>query len=227
MKTYLWKKKIEIKKSVFKCLLMITVPLITGGVYTKIFPLNPNWFYFMFPITISVLNYYITYNVDDIACASTYALVGIPQKTMWISNIIFCSVVGYVMSIGLELIAVVLKLVSFDGGAILLTFMSIPCAVSLLGLSTIHYLTNSKKQMLVASFFSIICLLLVPITVLTNVYLPIERLNMVVYGIITIIFIIVAIGMYIYMGQKDCLETLVRNSKIYIEGYDKNFFREE
>ena len=227
MKTYLWKKKIELKKSFFKCFLLIVVPLIIGGVYTKIFPLNQHWFYFMFPITISVLNYYITYNVDDIACASTYALVGIPQKTMWISSIIFCSVVGYIMSTVFELIAVVLKLVSFDSGSVVLTLLSIPCTFSLLGLSTIHYLTNSKKQMLVASIFSIICLMLAPLTVLTNMYLPIERLNMVVYGIITVIFIIVAIGMYIYMGQESCLETLVRNSKIYIEGYDKNFFREE
>ena len=105
--------------------------------------------------------------------------------------------------------------------------MSIPCTFSMLGLSTIHYLSNSKKQMLVASIFSIICLMLAPITILVNKHLPVERLSIAVYGIIAVIFIIFAIGMCIYMGQKGCLETLIMNSKIYIEGYDKNFFMEE
>lgn len=109
----------------------------------------------------------------------------------------------------------------------LLTLMSIPCTFSMLGLSTIHYLSNSKKQMLVASIFSIICLMLAPITILVNKHLPVERLSIAVYGIIAVIFIIFAIGMCIYMGQKGCLETLIMNSKIYIEGYDKNFFMEE
>ncbi len=227
MRTYLWKKKIELKKSVLKCLLLIVFPLIIGGIYTKIFPLDHRWFYFMFPITVSVLNYYITYNVDDIACASIYALVGISPKAMWVSSIIFCSVVGYTMSVFFELIGVLLKLVNFDGVSVLLTLMSIPCTFSLLGLSTIHYLTNSRKQMLIASVFSIICLMLTPITVLANMYLPIERLNIMVYVLIAVIFTIVVLGTYMYMGQKGCLETLVMNSRVYIEGYDKNFFMEE
>ena len=72
----------------------------------------------------------------------------------------------------------------------LLTLMSIPCTFSMLGLSTIHYLSNSKKQMLVASIFSIICLMLAPITILANKHLPVERLSIAVYGIIAVIFII-------------------------------------
>lgn len=227
MRTYLWKKKKELKKSILKCMLLIIFPLIVGEIYTKVFPLNQHWFYFMYPVTVSVLLHYITYNVDDIACASTYALVGISPRTIWISNIIFCIVAGYIMSGLYELVGVILRLSSPNITSVLLTLMSIPCTFSLLGLSTIHYLTNSRRQLLVASFFSIICLMLAPITVLVNIHLPIERLNIVIYGIIAVIFMMVGAGTYRYMGQKGCLETLVINSKIYIEGYDKNFFIEE
>lgn len=227
MKTYLWKKKRELKKSIVKCILLFVFPLIIGSVYTKIFPLNQFWFYFMFPITISTITYYITYNVDDIACASTYAMVGISQKTMWMSSVIFCSVIGYTVSLILELLGVVLNILCFDWVSIVLTLMSIPCTISLLGLSTVHYLANSKKQLLVASFFSVICLLLIPITILGNRYLPVERLTIGSYGIIAAVSIVVVIGMYQYMGKKGCLETLVMNSKIYIDGYDKNFFKDE
>lgn len=227
MKTYLWKKKIELKKSITKCISLIVFPLIVGYTYTELFSLNQDWLFFMFPMTLSVLNYFITYNIDDIACASTYALVGISQKTLWISNIIFCSIVGYIMSVSLEIMATLLRLLSFDVGSVLLTLLSIPCTCLLLGLSTIHYFTNSKKQMLVASFFSVISLMLVPLTVIINIYLPVEQLNIVGYGIISMFLIIVDVGIYQYMGRKEGLEVLVMNSKIYIEGYDRNFFMEE
>ena len=58
-------------------------------------------------------------------------------------------------------------------------------------------------------------------------HLPVERLSLPIYGMIAVIFILCAVGMCLYMDQKGCLETLVMNSKIYLEGYDKNFFLEE
>lgn len=227
MKTYLWKKKTELKKSKLKCLMLLVFPIAIGLLYTKVFPLDVKWFYFMFPITISVLLYFFTYNVDDIACASVYALMGISQRTQWLSSIIFCGAMGYAMTALVEVGAVGFKIICFDGASILLSLFSIPCTFSLLGLSMIHYLTNSRKQIMVASVFSIICLAIVPAAVLANRYLPIDRCNMMEYGVIAIIFALIGIGTYRFMGKNSCLETLVINSKIYIEGYDKNFFMEE
>lgn len=227
MQIYIWKKKTELKKSTLKCLMLLIFPIAIGLLYTKVFPLDVKWFYFMFPISVSVLIYFITYNVDDIACAGIYELMGIPRRTQWLSGSIFCAAAGYAMTVLVEVGAVGLNIVCFDDAAIFLTLLSIPCTFSLLGLSRIHYLTNSRTEMMVASIFSIFCLAIVPIAILANRYFPINRWNMVEYGLIAFIFVLIGIGTYRFMGKKSCLETLIINSKIYIEGYDKNFFMEE
>lgn len=220
-----WKKNLEIKKSLSKKIAMFVMPILFGALYFFVFKFTGLQMAFFLPLTVCTWMNFILYCIDDIACASTLKLVGIKAVTRWMTNILYCIFSGLIVSTIILGIIYGFGILYFEPYYIFIFVMTIPLSAALIGLSTIHFATNSRKSQVFASVAAIYVLLSEISYKFLSVYIT-SKTPIYVYVIIAGISLIMFVGQLMIINGNDDIETLVNNSRIYIEGYDKNFFQE-
>lgn len=217
---------VEMKKMKLKTTIFILFPVILYGIYSYCFKMEQPLLIKSVPVVTCCWSYFLFYTVDDIAYASLYSMVGIKPKDLWLGNLIYCGVISYSNSIIILSIIMFITKYAVSFTDILLSIFTIFIAIALIGFNTIHYLSNSKKLSIIASVFGLLNIAIIAFPILlSHFYLSINDYINDVISILIFVSIMSIVVSYKYMHH-DNIEELVLNSKIYIEGYDKNFFNE-
>lgn len=224
MRIIIWKKNVELRNSVIKKIMLLIIPLIIGWINIFVLRFNGKQLCLFTPIAICGWMHMIFYCIDDISCASLYNMIGIKTLDRWLGNIFYCEIWGNLFSI-IIVFFYICKYLEFEMECIIIFICTIPIGMILIGLSTIHFLSNSRKEQLLASCFSIMIIASEWIFAFGQGKI-LRNINVWGVGIIAMFSLFIFIFVAKYINSNENHEQLIYNSHIYIDSYDKNFFQE-
>ncbi|MBE5966539.1 MAG: hypothetical protein E7255_06175 [Lachnospiraceae bacterium] len=223
MNLILWKKFKEIKKTPTKIIAAILTPCILLSLYTLL-DIEVNVIFRLLPLVSTCFSTCLFFNIDEITYASWYIIFGLRMRTIWLANILFQLVFEFTLTEIVLIIYDVLFRPGISTDSLLVNLSTFFIAFCLLGLSTIHYSSSSKRSVIIASIFAIINFLLFGFPLLYP-FLPPHFLEH-IYPYALAISIVLTLVAYLYMNI-DRRELLARNTQEYLDGFDTKFFEED
>jgi hypothetical protein len=225
MNVLMWKKIKELSKKPVNLLIFLLIPSALLILYNKVFHINLLYIFQVLPLISCCFSTIMIFNVEDITYLSWYNLLGIKTRTVWLQNLLFIIIFQFIVT-EITLIAFAyIYSVDINWYTILVNLSMIIIAICLIGLSTIHFSSNGKISVIIASVFALVNM--------ASPVIPIALFSLedvikydVIYTVLVFASLIAFLSMYIYMGVNRG-EDLINNTQIYTGGYNDKFFGED
>lgn len=225
MKVLMWKKIREMRRKPVNMLFFLLLPCALFILYNKVLHIDMLVVFQMLPLISCCFSTILIFNVEDITYVSWYNLLGIKTRTVWLQNLLFTIIFQFIVT-EITLIAFALIYsIDINGYTILVNLSMIIITTCIIGLSTIHFSSNGKISVIIASVFALVNVVspILPIVLLTledkiklnDIYIPIVFTSFILF-----------LFMYIYMGANRG-EDLINNTQVYTGGYNDKFFGED
>lgn len=225
MKVLMWKKVKELRKKPVNLLFFLLIPCALFILYNKVFHINLLYIFQVLPLISCCFSTIMIFNVEDNTYLSWYNLLGIKTRTVWLQNILFIIIFQFIVT-EITLIAFVfIYSININWYTVLVNLSMIIITVCMIGLSTIHFSSNGKISVIIASVFALLNMAspIIPIALFTLE--DVTKFN-VIYILIVFASLIIFLFMYIYMGANRG-EDLINNTQVYTGGYNDKFFGED
>jgi hypothetical protein len=161
MKALLWKRINEFKKNKTKLLFFLLSPIL----YLLILSLlkyNWNNIIAYFTLTFTTFSMIIHFSVEELISCEVFLATNISIKKLWLTNILFVSLVGFIYSSFILTIGFLISFFILEITMHITIYVVIQCAFNILPIiaivaaSTIHFADYSKIKQITASVFSLI-----------------------------------------------------------------------
>ena len=222
MNVLLWKKCREARKSPARIIIWVLSAVVLVLLFAYISGPQPSIMVWAYPISICFIASAVFMNVDDVAQAILYRAMGISSRQLWTNNWAFISVLCFLTSGTILLVYAMAA--SWDPEPILVTnyVLSLPTILMLTSLSTIHYKSNTKKEIAVASVFSVINLAMISLPF----FLPLIEMDGAIVMAIAVLSLSIFLVSFVYF-HSDRKEDIVRNTERFAMIYDEKFLGDD
>lgn len=222
MRILVWKKWRELKKSPIKLTLCLIIPFIIVFAYYYLLHLKFINLFVITPLVITLFITYLFFTVDEIAYSIYYVALGIKIRNVWKTNVLFIAVWGYLLTNLALLLLALIHSQSITLDMVLINIGSVLVAMSLIGLSTIHFIDSGLTSSIIASVFSILNLLMLALPPFIR-----YKSEYIIYGLVICAAAGVTFCVCDLKMKKADTENLIKNTQVYINGYDAKFLDED
>jgi len=181
-----------------------------------------------FPLVITVFSTIIHFNVEDLIHCEVFLATRFSIKDIWIYNILFVSISGYVYSNIILLSYYVYSMITktsyinISAMSLVMNVSTLATIVALIGASTIHFADYSKTKQLIASVFAIINVISPLLLIFVGSKLVISY---------KLIYMNIFLSIFAYLGSYILIlysskEKLLFNTEDYVKIYSNKFLND-